>query len=444
MKEAPRVRTDRAPIGFAMGPSRRALLAPMIRRPVFVLALLTGLNLLNYIDRFVLFAVLPRIETELGLAHGVAGLLGTLFLVGYFVTSPFFGVLADRGKRTGLVALGIVVWSLATVASGLATGVVSLGIARVVVGVGEASYATIAPTIIDDIAPAGRKSTWLAIFFSATPIGSALGYVTGGLVERSTESWRAAFFVAGGPGLLLGLACLMLVDPPRRKLAVTAPLLETLRRLVRIPLYVRAVLGYAAFTFAVGGFAFWGPTYLFRRFGSTGLSLAQANVWMGAVSVVGGAIGTALGGLWGDRSTRRACPAADPQDGTAGTTRRVTALLRVCAFGSAIGAPFATIAILSPTPTTFLAALFICDVALFLSPSPINAAVLESAPPAIRASAMALCIFGIHLLGDLWSPPAVGVLADHFPMRMAMLILPLAILVSGMMWWRPARDRATV
>ena len=377
--------------------------------------------------------MLPRIEGEFGLAHGVAGLLGTLFLVGYFVTSPFFGVLADRGKRTGLIALGIVVWSLATVASGLATGVVSLGIARVVVGVGEASYATIAPTIIDDLAPPERKSTWLAIFYSATPIGSALGYVTGGMVERSM-GWRAAFFVAGGPGLLLGLACLLLVDPPRQKLALPGPLLETLRPLVRIPLYVRAVLGYAAFTFAVGGFAFWGPTYLFRRFGSMGLSLAQANIGMGAVSVVGGAIGTALGGLWGDRSTKRSAPGD--------TSGRVTALLRVCAIGSIIGAPFGAIAVLSPTPTAFLIALFVCDAAIFLSSSPINAAVLESVPPAIRALAMALCIFGIHMLGDLWSPPGVGALADHMPMRLAMLVLPIAILVSGLVWWPPAHRRA--
>ena len=433
MNEAQRARADRVRIALHHGPDRRALLRPMVRRPALVLALLTGLNLLNYIDRFVLSAVLPRIEGEFGLAHGVAGLLGTLFLVGYFVTSPFFGVLADRGKRTGLLAIGIVVWSLATVASGLAAGVLSLGVARVVVGVGEASYATIAPTIIDDLAPAGKKSTWLAVFYSATPIGSALGYVTGGLVERSM-GWRAAFFVAGGPGLLLGLACLVLVDPPRRDLARSGPLLATLRPLVRLPLYVRAVLGYAAFTFAVGGFAFWGPTYLFRRFGSMGLSLAKANIGMGAVSVVGGALGTALGGLWGDRATRRAPPAD--------SGGRVTALLRVCAIGSVVGAPFAAIAVLSPTPTAFLIALFACDVAIFLSSSPINAAVLESVPPAIRASAMALCIFGIHMLGDLWSPPGVGALADHMPMRLAMLIIPLAILVSGLVWWPPARRPA--
>ncbi len=414
----------------------------MIRRPAFVLALLTGLNLLNYLDRFVLSAVLPRIERDLSLDHGVAGLLGTIFLVGYFMTSPIFGTLADRGRRTGLLAFGIVVWSLATVASGLATGVVSLAIARVFVGVGEASYATIAPTMIDDLAPAGRKSTWLAIFYAASPIGSALGYVTGGLVEHAM-GWRAAFFVAGGPGLLLGVACLLLKDPERHAIAKPGPMLATLRPLTRIPLYVRAVLGYAAFTFAIGGFGYWGPTYLFQRFEHTGLSLRDANLGMGAVTVLGGALGTALGGFWGDRAitpsaSLRSTLKAGPSGQTAEASRRVSSLLRVCAIGSAIGAPLAALAILSPTPLLFFVAFFFCEVAVFLSTSPINAAVLEAVPPTIRASAMALCIFGIHILGDLWSPPGVGVLADVVSMPVAMLVLPVAILASALVWWRPA------
>jgi MFS family permease len=403
----------------------------MIRRPYVILALLTGLNLLNYLDRFVLSAVLPRIEGDLHLDHSVAGLLGTVFLLGYFLTSPIFGALADRGKRTGLIAVGIVVWSVATVASGLATGVVSLGLARIAVGVGEASYATIAPTIIDDLAPAGKKSTWLAIFYAASPIGAALGYVTGGLVEHSL-GWRAAFFVAGGPGLLLGLACLFLVDPPRREVAKPGPMLATLKPLARIPLYVRAVLGYAAFTFAIGGFGYWGPTYLFERFGSGGLTLANANIGMGAVTVLGGAIGTGIGGFWGDRASRG-------KDGDG----QVSALLRVCAIGSIIGAPFAALAVLAPAPMLFFVAFFFCEVAVFLSTSPINAAILDSVPPSIRASAMAVSIFGIHALGDLWSPPGVGLLADHLSMPIAMLALPAAIAMSAVIWWRPNAPAST-
>ena len=407
----------------------------MLRRPAVILALLTGLNLLNYLDRFVLSAVLPRIEGEFSLSHGVTGFLGTLFLLGYFLTSPIFGALADRGKRTGLIALGVVIWSLATLASGLATGIVTLAIARAVVGIGEASYATIAPTLIDDLAPAGKKGTWLAVFYAASPIGSALGYVTGGLVEKSF-GWRAAFYFAGGPGLVLALVCLWLVDPPRREVAKKGRLLGTLRPLLGIPLYLKSVLGYAAYTFAIGGFAYWGPTYLFQRFEHVGLTLARANIGMGAVTVLGGAVGTAVGGIWADRRTRGHA-GSDP-----GRTRtRVTELLRVCAVGSAVGAPLAAVAILAPTPVFFFGAFFVAEVFLFLSTSPINAAILEAVPASIRASAMAASIFGIHMLGDLWSPPGVGALADVVTMPIAMLSLPVAIALSAFVWW-PSRAAA--
>ena len=414
----------------------------MIRRPAFVLALLTGLNLLNYLDRFVLSAVLPRIERDLSLDHGVAGLLGTIFLVGYFMTSPIFGTLADRGRRTGLLAFGIVVWSLATVASGLATGVVSLAIARVFVGVGEASYATIAPTMIDDLAPAGRKSTWLAIFYAASPIGSALGYVTGGLVEHAM-GWRAAFFVAGGPGLLLGVACLLLKDPERRAIAKPGPIardaapadshpaLRPRRPGVRgvhlrhrrlrllgpdLPLPALRAHGPLPPRREPGDGrrdrAGWGPRHRPRRvLGGPG----HHAVRLAAVDAEGGP----------ERPDGRGLPprlVAPPRLRHRQRHRRAPRGARH---------PL-------PTPLLFFVAFFFCEVAVFLSTSPINAAVLEAVPPTIRASAMALCIFGIHILGDLWSPPGVGVLADVVSMPVAMLVLPVAILASALVWWRPA------
>src|SRR5215472_7288002 len=128
-------------------------LGDLVRGPRAILAILTGLNLVNYLDRFVLSAVLLAVSHDLYLSKFVAGSLATIFLVGYFATSPIFGTLADRGRRKGLIALGVAVWSAATWATGMARGVWSLVAARAVVGVGEASYATMAPTIIDDLAP---------------------------------------------------------------------------------------------------------------------------------------------------------------------------------------------------------------------------------------------------------------------------------------------------
>jgi len=402
----------------------------LIRRPRNILAVLTALNLLNYLDRLVLSAVLPRIEDELRITHFLAGLLGTIFLVGYFLTSPAFGALADRGKRTGLLAIGIGLWSLATAASGLARTFGELAAARALVGVGEASYATIAPTLIDDIAPPEKKGRWLAIFYAAMPIGGALGYVTGGTVDK-LHGWRAAFFVAGGPGLLLAFVCLLIVEPQRVHVEHHVPWSQAWQRLVASALYVRGVLGYCASTFAVGGFAYWAPAYLFRRYA---LDLATANKGMGAVTVLAGAIGTAVGGVWSDRATA-GLPKGDHE-------ARARAFLRICAVSSGVAAPLGALAMLSPTPGLFFPLFFACETAIFVSTSPINAVILETVPVAMRATAMAMSIFAIHALGDLWSPPGVGVLADLVPMPIAMLTLPAAVALSAAGWWPPRRPNA--
>jgi MFS family permease len=429
----------------------------VIRRPFAILVLLTGLNLLNYMDRMVLSAVLPRVQDALGLSGFVAGGLSTIFLLGYFLTSPFFGAVGDRMKRTPLIAGGVLVWSAATVASGLATTAGGLVAARVLVGVGEASYATLAPTIIDDISPTERKGRWLAYFYAASPIGAALGYLVGGFVEKHM-GWRSAFFVAGGPGVVLALSCLLVAEPARKiakeKVALLSVMLfgplRDAKELWPIRLYRRGVLGYAAFTFAIGGFSYWAPSFLFRRFD---MSLAKANFVFGVVTVVGGAIGTAVGGFFADRRTRRVLreletetretggpyredrvPAAADLD--AERDRRVAAAsLRVCAIGTAIAAPLALVCFLAPSSNAFFVTVFFCEVALFATTSPINVVTLRSVPAEARARAMALSIFAIHLLGDLWSPPFVGLLADHLPIAMAMQSLPVAIAIGAALWW---------
>ena len=433
----------------------------MIRRPVTILVLLTGLNLLNYLDRLVVAAVLPKITDKLNLSNFVGGLLATIFLLGYFVASPVFGSLGDRRARKGLIALGVAMWSIATFASGLATDATTLLVARAFVGVGEASYATIAPTIIDDVTPADKKGRWLAVFYVASPVGAALGYLVGGFIE-SHWGWRAAFFVAGGPGLLLAGLCLLIEEPARKVLKEKVNLLQSAAILVRVPLYRRAVLGYCAYTAAIGAFSHWAPTFLFRRYD---LKLSTANFVFGLITVVAGAVGTAIGGAWADRaqaglpkpddSTARDHDGAEVPyrdeapdkirarlDAVAPRRDRLAAnaLLRVCAVGSLVGGPLAAIAFLSGGPKPFFLVVAVCEVFLFLSTSPINAVILRSVPAELRASAMALSIFSIHLFGDLWSPALVGLLADHLPVAIAMMALPGFIVLSAVLWWPRARE----
>ncbi len=393
-----------------------------------------GLNLLNYIDRYVLAAVLPKLQEDLHLSNAVGGMLATVFLLGYFLTSPFFGTLADRvatGGRKRLVALGVALWSAATVASGLARAAGSLVAARAVVGVGEASYATIAPAVIDDLAAAGQKGRWMSIFNAALPIGSALGFVVGGVVEHA-YGWQAAFFVVGAPGLLLASACLFIAEPVRR-VAAKPQVLASARALLRIPLYRGTVLGYCAYTFAIGGFAHWAPTFLHAHYG---LEAGTASKNFGLATIVGGLVGTLFGGALVDFIARR-------RRGADRDATFVRASLSVCAISAGLGAPLAAAAILAGTSSRFFVLVVPCEVALFMSSGPVNLALLRSVPDGLRASAMAFGIFAIHLLGDMWSPFLIGLAADHAPCAsvaerwtVAMMTAPVVFAVASILWWR--------
>ncbi len=434
----------------------------MIRNRTAIVTLLTGLNFLNYLDRFIVAAVLPRISLDLGLSKLEGGLLATVFLLGYFLTSPLFGLLGDRMARKYLITFGVLTWSVATIASGLSYSLVTLIIARAVVGIGEASYATLAPTIIDDITPPEKKGKMLAIFFVAIPIGSAAGYLLGGYIQ-ARWGWREAFFVGGGPGVLLALVCL-LIDEPKRKLSkATTKLTEVVGSLMRIPLYRRAVLGYCAHTAAIGAFAYWAPTFLSERFASelgtplpvgTILTkveaaermekiLGSANFWFGVVTVLAGALGTVIGGRMADRAIR-GLPAIPPDADHTHLANRLAAnaQLKVCAIGVAIAFPLTAAAFLVPDAWMFFVLAGIAEVGLFMSTAPINAILLRTAPAVMRASAMAVAIFTIHLFGDLWSPSLLGLFLDHLPIVLGMMALPALFAIAAAVWWPRRREAA--
>jgi len=413
----------------------------VIKSPRAILALLTALNLLNYVDRFVVTAVGPRIQEHLGLSDKELGLLTSAFMIGYFVTSPAFGWLGDRFPRKTLICIGVLIWSAATAASGIAMTLATMLAARVVVGVGEASYATLSPTIIDDVTPPAKKNRWLGIFYVAIPAGSALGFILGGALEQR-YGWRNAFFIAGGPGVALALLALFL-DEPKRSLSdkrkseggVVASFVGDTRALGSRRLYVLAVGGYIAQTFALGGFVQWAVPFLYRRLC---LDLHAADAAFGQITVVTGLAGTAIGSILAERA-----PGTD----------RVRAALRVCAISSAIATPLALAAIVSPSSTSFLVLLGLCELAVFASVAPTNLAILKSVPEDRRASAMAFSIFLIHLLGDLISPPLVGVVSDGFGdarfgctggkgLMYGLLLLPAALAISSALWFAGSRTQS--
>ena len=413
----------------------------LIGSPNWVLAILAFINLFSYLDRYVVSGVLESLKhAGLGLSDTNLGSLMSGFLVVYTLLAPVFGALGDRRSRPRLIALGVACWSFATALSGFAVSYLTLFAARAAVGVGEAAYVTIAPSLLSDYFPIRLRGRVMAIFFCAIPVGSALGYVVGGLVDKS-YGWRAAFFVAGVPGLLLAMLCLFLRDPPRGcqdaappanaareaaappgtpRSSMSRETWLTYGRLLRNKPYALTVLGYAAYTFAVGGLAYWMPAFLER---ALGFSRSDATVSFGTIVVVTGFIGTFAGGWLGDHLTKYSRQAH----------------LYLSAVATLVAAPFVWMALTTSSHSMYQFYMVTAQLCLFLSTGPINAAIVNLVIANERATAIALSVFVIHLLGDALSPFLVGALSDLFSLGQAVRILPVAVLIGGFVWIFAAR-----
>jgi MFS family permease len=406
------------------------------------LAILSFINLFNYLDRYLVSALVePLRHSELALSDAELGSLMSGFLAVYTLAAPLFGALGDRRSRPRLIAFGVGIWSLATVLSGFAGSYIGLLAARASVGIGEAAYGTIAPSLLSDYYPADRRGRVMAIFFCAIPVGSALGYVVGGLMNAHF-GWRTAFFVAGIPGVALAILCLWLRDPPRgsqdKGFAVKRPSETESRRgsmgsdtkatyllLLRNRPYLFTVLGYAAYTFAMGGLAYWMPAFLERV---RGIPQAQATVSFGAIVVITGFVGTFSGGWLGDYCARFS----------------KQAYLIVSAIATVVAAPFVWFALTTASQTIYLMCMVIAQLLMFLSTGPINATIVNLVLPNQRASAVALEVFAIHLLGDAISPYLIGAVSDTASLAEAVKIVPVAVVVSGVLWGWAAREQASM
>jgi predicted MFS family arabinose efflux permease len=382
------------------------------------LLILASLNLLDYLDRYLVASLGSLVKADFHLSDEAFGFLGTAFFLVYFLTSPLFGYLGDRWGRLRLMAGGAALWSLATSLTFWVPSYPFLVAARGLVGVGEGSFGTLAPAYLADILPLEGRSWALGLFYLAIPLGSALAYLVGGLVG-SHWGWRPAFLLAGLPGLALaGLiyrlrevpAAIPALAPPAASSTTSSPL-ATYWQLFKIPTMRRVNLGYGMVTFALGGLAFWMPRYLEV---AKGLSLSQANLLLfGSVALAGG-LGTLIGGFLGSRLL----------------TYTLGAPLWVSGLGVALALPLAAITIFAAAPVFYIPALVGAIFLLFLNPGVLTAVVVSVAGSWRRAQAAALNIVVIHLIGDVPSPFLIGWVSDLSSLKWG-VSLTLVALVAG-------------
>ncbi len=362
--------------------------------PRLLLAVLTGLNILNYIDRNVLFAVQSDVKKEFMVSDAKIGLLTSAFFFTYMFAAPLIGWMGDRFPRKNIVVFGICIGSGFTFLTWFVHDYNQLLFRHAIVGIGEASYATIAPTLIADSFPPLRRGRMLSIFFLGLPVGSAAGYFVGGYLAHYFGGWRAPFMAAGIPGFVLALLLWMLPEPPRGQHEEHAPVAvwTLLRGLVRNGAFITATLGMAMYTFAVGGMQVWIPTFLVRL---RGLDLKTANIDFSYIVIFNGIVATLLGGWIGDRLLKRYFGAYYTFSGIAMLVAVPLMVAAIYATGSFM------------FPAIFAAVFFI-----LIGTGPTNAALVNSVSASIRSTALAVNVFVIHLLGDAFSPTLIGRLSD--------------------------------
>jgi MFS family permease len=429
--------------------------AQVVPGATHALILLIFINLFNFIDRQVLAAVEPHVRAEFfppvlnpetGLmeepagAKGAMGWLAFAFLATYMLLAPVFGALATRMSRWWLIAGGVVVWSLASGASGasewlgqslggrtitlfamtLPMAYVIMLLTRCVVGVGEAVYGPVAPDIISDLYPVEKRGQVLAWFYAAIPFGGALGYALGEIMTRQTGHWSYAFYAVVPPGIMLGIWCLFLKEPPRPNLNgnLLKPSWNDYVELFRVPSYALNVAGMTFMCFTIGGLAFWAPAYLEHRQVPDVFGAIPPATFFGILTALLGLVATLLGGIAGDALRSR----------FSGSYFLVSGAV-MC-----LGAPLLVAMIYLPFPLAWVpmgGAIF----CLFFNTGPTNTITANVIRPVLRARGFAIAILVMHLFGDALSPTLLGEIAgSENRFDLAFLLVAAMVFLGGLTW----------
>ncbi|HEX3315994.1 MAG TPA: MFS transporter [Gemmataceae bacterium] len=410
-------------------------------------ALLIAINHFNYIDRQILAAVEPEIRKELFPAAGEAaasdakfwmGLLPFAFLITYMFLAPLFGMLADRYSRWKIVGVGVILWSIASGASGwvwglgLAAAYWALFATRCFVGVGEGAYGPAAPAMIADLFPVERRGMMLSYFYLAIPVGGALGYAFGELVMLGFGwSWRWAFYLVVPPGILLGVLCFLMREPPRglseHAMPATSKGFDKYLLLLKIPSFVYNTLGMTAMSFAIGGLAFWMPDYLERHHVEALFGIPPRTAFGGIVAL-SGLLATLAGGWLADKLRGR----------FRGSYFLVSGAAMALGFPAVLGFLYA------PFPLAWIF-VFLAVFCLFFNTGPTNTILANVTHPSVRSSGFALNILVMHLFGDAVSPALMGLCDGRLFPDAGFHLVAWTILIGGILWLlgAPHLDRDT-
>ena len=389
----------------------------MSTKRVFII--LFFLNLLNYLDRQILYAVFPLLQKELLLSDGQLGALASVFMVVYMCYAPVVGYFASKTPRRYWIGASALLWSVATLACGLVKNYAGLLTARGACGAGEAGFTTLAQPFLAEHYPREKRATILALFGLALPIGAALGYLAGGILGARL-GWRAAFGLVGVPGMVLGVLAFSWLREPKREMLPVYPHWSDYKKIFYNKPFLWICLAHAMVTFMMGGLSAWMPTY-FTRYLQLGVQ--QAGTIFGVLVIVSGAAGTYLGGKWADYLLRFRKDA-------------YYVVMRAGLWGTFA---FALAGLLLPRVAAAVICIGLAVACLFMPLGPIAAALVHVTEQPVRPMAFAVNIFIIHILGDALSPVLIGQAADGWGLKTAVLLAVAVAVPVGLGSVRCAR-----
>uniref|UniRef100_A0A1Q3FXA7 Putative sugar transporter/spinster transmembrane protein n=2 Tax=Culex tarsalis TaxID=7177 RepID=A0A1Q3FXA7_CULTA len=373
----------------------------------FTVGVLCFVNLINYMDRFTIAGVLTDIQDHFRIGDDEAGLLQTAFVLSYMICAPVFGYLGDRYSRKWIMALGVFLWSTTTLLGSFMQHFGWFITFRALVGIGEASYSTIAPTIISDLFVGDMRSKMLALFYFAIPVGSGFGYIVGSETAKFFGDWVWALRVTPVLGVIAVVLIAMLRDPERGASEGTHHMQATsyredIKAIVRNPSFMLSTAGFTCVAFVAGALAWWGPKFihlgLVSQPGNENITLNDVSFIFGAITMTTGIIGVPLGSYLSQRFNRK-YPRADPY---------------ICAVGLIVSAPLLAGAMLTVSVNATLAyvLVFFGELALNLNWAIVADILLYVVVPTRRSTAEAFQILISHAFGDAGSPYFVGVISE--------------------------------
>ncbi|XP_015431534.1 PREDICTED: protein spinster [Dufourea novaeangliae] len=371
-------------------------------------SILCFVNLINYMDRFTLAGMLHNIKNDFKIRNDESGLLQTAFILSYMVFAPLFGYLGDRYNRKIIMSSGVFLWCLTTFIGSYMKTFGWFLLFRALVGVGEASYSTIAPTIISDLFVKDMRSKMLAFFYFAIPVGSGLGYIIGGETARATGVWQWGLRITPMLGVIAIILLLTVVrDPIRGEREGGVHLTNTawssdVKQLLKNPSFMLSTAGFTCVAFVTGALAWWAPTFLQLGFAlqpnGTNIDPDDVSYKFGLIGMASGLIGVPLGSFLAQK-LRVQWKQADPL---------------ICAGGLLISVPLLFFAILTANTSsvTCYTLIFFGQLSLNLNWSIVADILLYVVIPTRRSTAEAFQILIAHALGDAGSPYLIGLLSE--------------------------------